>query len=60
MFTNKSIRSRVMEAINSRIKQAQKKYIEKCDEIDRASFTQKEDAAAQLVADILNGKEINA
>ena len=58
MFKSKSIRSRVMEAVNSRIKTAQKKFIEKCDEIDRASFTQKEDAAAQLVADILNGKEV--
>lgn len=49
-----------MEAVNSRIKTAQKKFIEKCDEIDRVSFTQKEDAANQLVADILNGKEDNA
>ena len=60
MFKTKSIRSRVMEVVNSRIKSAQKKFIEKCDEIDRVSFTQKEDAAAQLVTDVLSGKDINA
>ena len=57
---SKSIKKRVMEAVTLRIKSAEKKFITLCDTIDKESFTKKEDAAAQLVADILNGKEINA
>jgi hypothetical protein len=60
MFNEKTIKFRVMEAVNSRIKSAEKKFTEKCDEIDREAFTKKEDVANQLVVDILNGKEINA
>lgn len=58
MFKEKSIKSRVMEAVNSRIKSAEEKFTQKCDEIDREAFTKKEDVANQLVADILNGKEV--
>lgn len=60
MFKDKTIKARVMEAVNSRIKAAEQKFTEKCDEIDRESFNKKEEVANQLVADILNGKEINA
>jgi len=55
---SKSIKKRVMEAVTLRIKSAEKKFITLCDTIDKESFTKKEDAAAQLVADILNGKEV--
>lgn len=58
MFGKKSIRKRVMEAVNSRIKTAQKQFIKQCDDIDKEAFTKKEDAAAQLVSNILNGKEV--
>lgn len=58
MFGKKTIKKRVMEAVNSRIKSAEKKFITLCDSIDKECFTKKEDAAAQLVADILNGKEV--
>ena len=58
MFKDKKIKSRVMEAVNSRIKSAQQKFTEKCDEIDRKAFTQKEEVADKLVAEILSGKEV--
>jgi len=60
MFKDKTIKKMVIEAVNAKIKLAETKFVEKCDEIDRESFNKKEEVANQLVADILNGKEINA
>lgn len=49
----KSIRARVLNVINARIKAAEEKFFNLCVKIDEEAEQKKDEAAEQLVTDIL-------
>lgn len=53
LFGKKTIRSRVLSVIESRIQSAQDQHEEECEEIDRKAEEQKEASADRLVNSIV-------
>lgn len=53
LFGDKTIRSRVLSIIESRIQSAQEKYEIECDNIDAEAENAKEKSAEKLVQDIV-------
>lgn len=53
MFAASTIRKRVMQTIDARINKAEEQYVAQCEAIDNESFAKKEQAADNLVSQIL-------
>lgn len=53
MFNSSPIRSRVIKAVNAKIDQAEKVFLENCLEIDRKAEIQKSEMLDTMVSDII-------